>query len=55
MYRPLPNELTIEKVKVLDNGNVELVDCMGNDLTVVNAARVSFANHKKEFEDKDEK
>lgn len=24
--------------------NVELIDCMGSDLTVVNAARVSFAN-----------
>ena len=45
----------MEKIKVLDNGHVELVDCMGNDLTVVNAARVSFANHKKEFEAKDEK
>ena len=41
--------------KVLDKGHVELVDCMGDDLTVVNAARVSFANHKKEFESKDEK
>ena len=45
----------MEKVEVLDKGHVELVDCMGNDLTVVNAARVSFANHKKEFEAKDEK
>ena len=45
----------MEKIEVLDKGHVELVDCMGNDLTVVNAARVSFANHKKEFEAKDEK
>jgi len=43
------------KIKVLDNGHVEYADHMGNDLTVVNAARVSFANHKEEFEEKDEK
>jgi len=43
------------KIDVLDKGNVELVDNMGSDLTVVNAARVSFANHKEDFEEKDEK
>ena len=32
------------KVEVLDHGHVDLVDCMGSDLTVCNAARVSFAN-----------
>jgi len=31
-------------VRVLDNGFVQLVDVMGTDLTVVNAARVSFSN-----------
>jgi len=30
------------KENVLDNGHVELVDSMGSDLTVCNAARVSF-------------
>ena len=30
------------KIKVLDKGHVELMDCMGTDLTVCNAARVSF-------------
>ena len=30
-------------MKVLDNGHVHLVDSMGTDLTVCNAARVSFA------------
>lgn len=29
-------------MKVLDHGHVELIDCMGSDLTVCNAARVSF-------------
>ena len=39
---------------VLDKGHVEYVDHMGDDLTVVNAARVSFSNHKEEFDDRDE-
>ena len=34
---------------------VELVDYMGSDLTVVNAARVSFGKRKTLFEDGDEK
>ena len=34
---------------------VELVDVMGSDLTVVNAARVSFKKHHNEFQDKDKK
>jgi thymidylate synthase (FAD) len=43
------------KYNVLDKGHVEYVSHMGDDLTVVNAARVSFANHKDEFGEKDEK
>ena len=35
--------------------NVELIDKMGSDLSVVNAARVSFAKTKERFDDKDEK
>jgi len=35
--------------------NVELIDVMGTDLTVVNAARVSFNKVKDEFEKNDEK
>ena len=34
---------------------VEYVDKMGSDLSVVNAARVSYAKTKEKFEDKDEK
>ena len=34
---------------------VELIDVMGSDLTVVNAARVSFDKHHTELEDNDEK
>jgi len=35
--------------------NVDLIDKMGSDLSVVNAARVSFAKMKEKFEDNDEK
>ena len=35
--------------------NVELIDKMGTDLSVVNAARVSYSKTKDTFEDKDEK
>jgi thymidylate synthase (FAD) len=34
-------------------GSVELVETMGSDLTVVNAARVSFGAHKDELDEKD--
>lgn len=43
-------------MKVLDDiGSVELLETFGNDLTVVNAARVSFAKEVSEFSDKDQK
>lgn len=41
--------------KVLDKGYVRLVDSMGNDLSVVNAARVSYDKESKEFDGKDQK
>lgn len=34
---------------------VELIDKLGSDLTVVNAARVSFAKHSEEFDERDER
>jgi len=40
---------------VLDKGFVELLDVFGDDLTVVNAARVSFAKESEEMNSKDEK
>jgi len=36
-------------------GSVELLECMGNDLMVVNAARVSFAKESHEFSEQDGK
>jgi thymidylate synthase (FAD) len=31
-----------QRITVLDKGHVDLIDVMGSDLTVANAARVSF-------------
>ena len=39
--------------KVLDKGYIEVVDALGDDLTPVNAARVSFGGRSKNFTDKD--
>ena len=36
-------------------GSVELVQFMGEDITIVNSARVSFGVHKDELDDKDRK
>jgi len=44
-----------KKIEVLDKGFVELLDVMGSDLTVVNAARVSFGKQKEVFDESDEK
>ena len=46
---------TTDKICVLDHGFVEYVSHMGDDLTVVNAARVSFNKKSLEFGDRDEK
>jgi len=43
------------KIDVLDKGYIELVDTLGDDLTPVNAARVSFGGRSKNFENKDRK
>ena len=44
----------IKRIDVLDLGFVDLLDTMGNELTIVNAARVSFGKHKAEWDEKDE-
>lgn len=43
------------KLHVLDHGYVRLVDVMGSDLTVVNAARVSYDKESNELSDKDKR
>ena len=47
----LPTDRTIE---VLDHGFVRLDEAMASDLSVVNAARVSFARRKEEMDEGDE-
>jgi thymidylate synthase (FAD) len=42
-----------KKIDVLDKGYVRLVDCMGSDLSVVNAARASFQKESEEFSSQD--
>lgn len=44
-----------DKITVLDKGYVRLVDVLGNDLSIVNAARVSYDKESAEFTDKDVK
>ncbi|MEB3245981.1 MAG: FAD-dependent thymidylate synthase [Vampirovibrionales bacterium] len=44
-----------ETLHVLDHGFVTLIDVLGSDLTVVNAARVSFGKRKTELDAADEK
>jgi thymidylate synthase (FAD) len=43
------------KEEVLDQGFLEILDKLGNDLTVVNSARVSFGKRKTEYSDGDRK
>ena len=43
------------KIDVLDEGYVRLVDTLGNDLSVVNAARVSYDKESGDFEPRDAK
>ena len=43
------------KIDVLDKGYIKVVDSLGDDLTPVNAARVSFGGQSDEYTDKDRK
>ena len=43
------------KIDVLDKGYVRLVDTLGNDLSIVNAARVSYDKESTDFSEKDQK
>lgn len=43
------------ETRVVDDGKVTLSDLMGSDLSVVNAARVSFGKRRTEIDDKDVK
>jgi thymidylate synthase (FAD) len=45
--------ITDDAIRVLDHGFVRLDGAMADDLSVVNAARVSFARRKEEMDDSD--
>ena len=47
--------MTYPEIKVLDHGFVALEDSCADDLSVVNAARVSFNKHHQEMEEGDDK
>jgi thymidylate synthase (FAD) len=49
-----PEVLPENTARVLDHGFVRLDDAMATDLSVVNAARVSFARRKDEMDESDE-
>jgi thymidylate synthase (FAD) len=49
------NMIELLESKVLNSGSVELRDSMADDLSVVNAARVSFSEHKDVLDEADEK
>lgn len=51
---PQPKTLIGTRINVLDQGWIELQDVMGDDLAIVNAARVSFLGESK-GDDKDKK
>ena len=47
--------MTTKKIPIGNGGFVELLETFGDDLTVVNAARVSFAKETNEFQPRDAK
>lgn len=57
MNQSTPSPATAEPrtIPVLDHGFVTLIDALGSDLTVVNAARVSFGKRKTELDEGDAK
>lgn len=47
--------MKMNKISLLDEGYVRLVDTMGDDLSIVNAARVSYDKESHLFEERDAK
>ena len=41
------------KIEILDKGFIQVIDKLGDDLTVVNSARVSFGKRKAKNDDND--
>ena len=49
------NNLKRLRVPILDKGFIEVIDTLGSDLTVANAARVSYGKRKKVYDQRDRK
>jgi thymidylate synthase (FAD) len=49
-----PRLVGVERIEVLDDGFVRLDGCLADDLSVVNAARVSFGVRRERIEERDE-
>lgn len=54
-FAPQPEKNGVAKMAVLDHGYVRMEDSMGNDLTTVNAAKVSFDRRSDTFKERDQK
>lgn len=44
--------MDFKTIKILNAGELDLLDCLGNDLSIVNAAKVSFASYEELLNDK---
>ena len=44
--------MDFKTIKILNAGELDLLDCLGNDLSIVNAAKVSFASYEEVLNDK---
>lgn len=54
-YRPREGKPPIPRIAVLDHGFVELLNSMGDDLEIVQAAQASFAKESWEYGDREAK
>ena len=50
----MATKVEVVEIPVLDHGFVRLDGCMADDLSVVNAARVSFAQHSEELGEREQ-
>ena len=55
MTGEITNRMSNDKVQVLDKGYVELINVMGDDLSVANAARASFQKRHATLDESDKK
>ncbi len=54
-FHQIKNQLNQVKIEILDKGFIQVIDKLGDDLTVVNSARVSFGKRKEKYDENDRK